>query len=195
MSNRKRVWFSVVSILLSISLAINALQVKRILVLQEELDKMSVRGALARGAQIPVEFTARDRDGRETIVRFSASPVPTVLYIFRPSCIWCERNSQSINALAEQTAGRYRLVGLSLSKDGLAEFVKEHRFPFSVYSDVAVSFANALRVGATPQTIVVSPSATVLENWTGGYTGIQKSLAESFFSIRLPDFPSPSQHM
>jgi peroxiredoxin len=190
-----RVLFFVLFVLLACSLTVNALQIRRILALQEGVDKLSVRGALALGAKVPGEFSARDQDGREAIIRFASSSVPTVLYVFRPSCVWCQRNSQSVNALAEQTAGRYRLVGLTLSVDGLAEFVKEHRFPFPVYSDIPLSVVNALRLGATPQTIVVSPSATVLEDWTGAYTGIQKSLAESFFSIRLPEVPSPAQQM
>jgi peroxiredoxin len=194
-SKSKPMSLTVMSILLAISLAINVSQIRRIIVLQTGLEKHSVQGTLPLGSQVPSEFSARDLDGRMVTIRFTTSPVPTVLYVFRPSCVWCRRNSESIKALAQGTAGRYKLIGLSLAKTGLTEFVKEHDFQFPVYSDVPPAFTETLKLRVTPETLVISPSGSVLENWTGAYTGILKSLTENFFSIHLPDFPPLAEQM
>jgi peroxiredoxin len=172
--------------LLAVSLIINTLQFRRILALENDIGERSASGGLRAGTRVPTEFRARGRDGLETSIRFDSTALPTVLYVFRPTCPWCRRNKDAINALARQTAGRYRILGISLSNDGLAKFAEEHHFQFPVYSDIPPSVVDAMKLGTTPETIVVSPSATVLKDWTGAYAGEQKLLAEDFFSVRLP---------
>jgi hypothetical protein len=42
------------------------------------------------------------------------------------------------------------------------------------------------KLGSTPQTIVISPEAKVLQDWIGAYVGDQKSQVEAFFHVSLP---------
>jgi hypothetical protein len=44
-----------------------------------------------------------------------------------------------------------------------------------------------MRLGVTPETIIVAPSGSVLGDWIGAYTGIQKAFVERFFAVRLPE--------
>ena len=177
----------VLFVVFAVSLIINILQFRRILALEREIEERSASGPLGAQTRVPAEFRARGLDGVETSIRFDSTPLPTVLYVFRPSCPWCRRNKDSINALARQTAGRYRILGISLSDEGLAKFAEEHHFQFPVYSDIPRSVVEAMKLGTTPETIVVSPSSSVLRDWAGAYTGAQKALAENFFSVRLPE--------
>jgi hypothetical protein len=95
-----------------------------ILFLQSYNDEALVSQSLRPGMEVPAEFGVRTADGQKATIIFASSVLPTIAYVFRPSCVWF--NSTAINTLAAQTLGRYRLVGLSLSEDGLSEFVKEH---------------------------------------------------------------------
>jgi hypothetical protein len=182
-----RILFPACVALLVISIIINILQARSIWTSQEDLDSATGKAGVARGAQVPLEFGARALDGKWVTIRFSSEPNPTVLYVLRPSCVWCRRNSESINALARQASSRFRIIGLSLSDDGLKSFVEDHHVTFPVYTGLSYDTIKSLGIVGTPETIVISPAATVLEAWTGAYVGAHRLLAEKVFSIRLAE--------
>ncbi len=111
----------------------------------------------------------------------------TVLYIFRPECVWCQRNGPDVAFLASHVTSKYNFVGLSLAKDGLEDFIHREDMKFPVYTGVKASDWTAYRLGSTPETIVLSAEGTVITSWIGSYTREPiRSEVERFFTLRLP---------
>ena len=52
--------------------------------------------------------------------------------------------------------------------------------------DVSDITRNSLKIGGTPQTIVLSKNGEVLKSWRGAYMSTVKDDVENFFGIRLP---------
>lgn len=170
---------------LSLSVCINILQAMRIAALQDTLQTLSARGELSVGSSLPTVWTVTDVNGRTVTLDFKSFAVPTVLYVFSPSCRWCERNSQSVAFLAKHANG-YRVVGISLAREGLVNFVERNQVLMPVYTDLPKAMITSYHLGTTPETIVISPDGKVLGDWRGAYTGGTKSVIEQFFSVNLP---------
>lgn len=175
------------SVLLGVSLAINVLQGTRLLKLTGAIAEQEVRGELPEGAVVR-NLEVKDLSGRSVVIDFHSTEKSTVLYVFKPSCAWCERNSASVDSLARQLPQKYRLIGLSLSKDGLRDFVRTHAISFPVYQDLSSDLVATYGLGSTPETIVIGPGGTVVASWKGAFLGSTRLLLEKFFSLRLADF-------
>jgi len=142
---------------------------------------------LATGPRL-ASLTAKDLDGRKVVAQ--PADLPVILYFFSEACRWCERNTESLNALEVQTRGRYRLVGISLSAVSLRDYVTRHRLRFPVYYEPNPNQLPDYKVNGTPKTVVLALDGRVLKAWTGAYTGRQKDSIEDFFKIRLPEVPT-----
>lgn len=128
--------------------------------------------------QVVPPIAATDRNNRSVIVPYDDTPIPTILYVLRPNCSWCTRNLANFHELTRQTHGRYRVVALSLTSAGnYAQYGGED----SVLT-VSEGSRRALRLGATPQTLVVSRDGRMLHNWVGAYTN---SVADIETSLRI----------
>lgn len=55
-----------------------------------------------------------------------------------------------------------------------------------VYKDLTELSKLTYKLGATPQTIVVSPEGKVIKNWMGAYSGDKAREVEEYFNVRLP---------
>jgi hypothetical protein len=122
-------------------------------------------------------------DGQKGQVNWAGTR-PTVLYVFRPDCIWCARNFNSLRTLHGDT--RYRFIALSLAKDGVREYLSTNGTPMPTYIATSET-ARTLKLGITPETIVVSPQGVVERVWPGAYTGPVKKDVEVFFDVELPE--------
>jgi peroxiredoxin len=131
-------------------------------------------------------ITAKRLDGQQEVISYQATNEPTVLYIFTPPCSWCARNMDNFKTLLGKGSGQYRFIGLSLSAEGLAEYVAKNELKLPVYSGLSAESLKSYKLGSTPQTIVISPEGRVLQNWMGAYVGDQKSQVEAFFHVSLP---------
>lgn len=136
---------------------------------------------------------ATDLRGKEEVLAFSVVPLPTVLYVFSPSCMWCERNNENINALASQRKDSFRFIGLSLTDEGLASYVESHHLSFPVYRRIAEDSRQILGLGTTPETIVVAPDGKIIKNWIGAFSGGVQPDVEEFFKIKLPGLKEPTK--
>jgi hypothetical protein len=143
------------------------------------------QGALEEGQEVPA-LHVRDLNGQSVTITYGEAEKPTILYVLAPSCRWCRANTASIAALAKQLGEKYRIIGLSLSSDGLADFVPENRIEFPVYAGLDPSAKSSYRFGGTPETVVVSPTGRVLRKWDGAYLSDNKEEIERFFGVRLP---------
>ncbi len=133
-------------------------------------------------------FEVQDLSGKRHLIEFGKPESrPTVLYVLRPGCIWCQRNSRNIALLASHAGARYNFIGLSLAASGLDEFIRRNNVQFPVYVNIPSSVSARYRLGSTPETIVVSSTGKVLKSWSGSYTQEPiKADVEHFFALQLP---------
>ena len=119
-------------------------------------------------------------------LQFGAASPDTILYAISPTCVWCERNTANVQALAKGLAGQYRVIGLFLGSQGDPKaYADSHSLSFPLYSELSEQSMMAYRLGGTPQTIVVK-RGQIVANWVGAYTGPQVFEVEQFFSLKLP---------
>jgi peroxiredoxin len=137
------------------------------------------------GTAVP-PIAAKRLDGHQEVLSYDKTGQPTVLYVFTPTCIWCARNLNNLKALMDKHGAEYRFIGLSLSEEGVAQYVARNSLGVPVYSGLSPETLKTYKLGSTPQTIVISPEGKVLQDWVGAYAGPQKSEVEAFFHITLP---------
>lgn len=98
---------------------------------------------------------------------------PTILYAFAPTCPWCERNLDAVRALAKGTSPNYRFIGVSVTRNGLREYLDRVGLQFPVY--VAGPAARLLGFRSTPGAYRFVPGGSspegldrCLHRWDGG---------------------------
>jgi peroxiredoxin len=180
---RRVIW--AMFVILLVSLSVNLLLAYRIKGMSEAAAKASTPRVLVAGESVP-PFEASSLGGRREVVSYAGGDRPVVLYVFSPTCSWCERNLENFKALLSQKGDAYRFVGLSVTDRGLKEYVADKRLDLPVYYDPAEDAAGEYKIGGTPQTLVISPEGKVLQNWVGAYVGPQQAEVEKFFGVRLP---------
>jgi peroxiredoxin len=132
-------------------------------------------------------FEAVDLKGRPYVVNTASTTGNTVFYVFTPSCVWCSRNLANLRALLAAAGDRYSVIGVSLDPN-VDSYLKSNGLNFTVLVRPSRQTIATYGLGGTPQTIVVSPTGTVLRVWRGAYGGAaQKEVAE-FFGVNLPGF-------
>jgi peroxiredoxin len=134
------------------------------------------------GQQVP-ELVATSLDG--DLVRFRFDK-PAVLYVFSPSCIWCERNLENARHLAMDVRGKYEFIAIASDSNKLREYLDSKHLSWRVLTDVPQHIRTAYRIAGTPQTIVVGTGGKVLHVWPGAYRGNIADEIERTFGIKLP---------
>lgn len=129
-----------------------------------------------KGDTVP-PLTVADATGKESILAF-AGERPTVLYVFRPSCSWCKRNSPAVASLRTAVGEHYRFVGLSLDGSGIQEFASTTSMNFPAY---LLKGSAARRFVGVPETLVVGRDGVVLEKWSGAYGPETATAVETYF--------------
>jgi|SRR4051812_20631886 hypothetical protein len=114
---------------------------------------------------------------------------PTVLYIISPTCTWCKANETSIKTLATTAHSRYRFIGISLSEE--LESSRSNKFPFPIYSIASFDAIQGLRLGTTPQTIVISTRGRIVNDWSGAYINDVRLQVQDVFNVALPEPMKP----
>jgi len=163
---------AIITSLLIISALLNFLLAQKIKRLENELknDTEIIEKAEALFADsIVPSLQVIDLKGQPTIISYQEIKKPVVLYIFSPSCNWCERNAESIRLLAQTRNKEYQFIGVSLSSNQLDEHLQRTNLPFSIYHSPSLEVSQTYRFGRTPQTLVISPEGRVIKNWFGVY--------------------------
>lgn len=186
----RRVWAALdswlVVALLAASLALNVF-----LALPYHRSRAASSPDMAVGQKVPI-LKVREIGGANAIIDWASDARPTFVYIFSPSCVWCNRNLQNIKALSETRGAAYRFIGLSISDSGLKKYVEENELKFPVFTSPADVRGREVKLHATPQTIVISPDGRVQEAWLGAYTGRVQAEIERKLGVSLPGIPSVS---
>jgi len=173
--------------LIGVTVLIIGLQARYISILQHQLEILTASGKLRAGADMK-RLMVSDLNGNQTVLEFENATKPTILYVFRPACVWCERNAGALESLANAVAGSHRLIGLSLVADGTAEFVSEHRMKFPVYTGIPSAAVSSYKLGATPETILIDPHGKVVQSWKGAYVGVTRSAIEEVLSVKISGY-------
>ena len=147
--------------------------------------KFSARVPLSVGVSAP-DITAKNLAGADEKISFKEGDKPSIIYVFSPSCVWCNRNQENLKTIIASKRATHRIIGVSLASEGVKEYVAKHNFDFPVYVNPTPDTVKAYNLGGTPQTIVISSSGKVEQNWEGAFVGEIKSNVEKYFGIALP---------
>jgi hypothetical protein len=94
-----------------------------------------------------------------------------------------------IRTIAAERGKEFRVIGISLSETGLADYVRANNFVFPVYTNAAEPDGRKLTVSATPETLLISREGRVENSWIGAYGGNIKTQIESALAVHLPEIP------
>ncbi len=182
----------VLLLLLTASLGLNAVVAHRLRRLEARVGPARPP-PLAVGAAVP-PIVATGLDGRSDTIAYAGSPRLTVLYVFTPQCGWCAKNMDNFKTLLRAKAQDDRFIGLSLSEEGVADYVRTHELTLPIFTSLSSETISAYKLGGTPQTLVISPAGRVVKNWSGAWIDKQKADIEAFFQVQLPGLsPAPEQ--
>jgi len=167
------------------SASINILLALKVKSEQRKVELVKTENRLQIGRAVP-DITGESPEGISTEINFPDIKRPTILYVFTPTCIWCKRNFNNMMVLRHGVENQYAFIGISLTQDGIREYVAQHAIDYPVVSRIPEATKVIYRMGGTPSTIVVSADRKVLQVWTGAYSGPLKKEIEQYFKIQLP---------
>jgi len=165
--------------LLALSLSVNGYLMWRV-----KAPSGPVREHLKIGQLLP-SMNANELDGGHATLAWGDESKDTVLYVFRPDCIRCKRNLQNLRTVVADQGANYKFVGVSLTNEGLKEYLQTTPLPFSVVS-VGSDTAKAFKLGVTPETVVISPDGKIRKVWQGAFADAVQTEVEATFNVQLP---------
>jgi len=166
-------------VILTASLALNVYLGLRV----GQAPTTATRPTLAVGAVVP-PIEGKLVNGAS--VKLLDKSRPTVVYVFSPTCVWCERNTDNLTAILSAGRGKVNFVGISLSPD-VKDYLASRPMPgMEIIVEPSPATLRSYLLASTPQTIVVAPNGEVLKNWLGAFTGGTGKEVESYFGTTLP---------
>lgn len=161
----KRYFDSIQLVILAASVSLNCYQAlklrdfKRILQSQMEPQVGTMVNSLS----------VADSEGRAVDLQFHNTKSPTILYIISPSCRWCDENAPRVSAVFNRYKDRAHFYAISLSLEGLLPFVQRTHLAMPVFAVRDGRAGRQLKLGSTPQTILIGSDGKVHQVWTGLY--------------------------
>jgi hypothetical protein len=171
-------------LLLATSTTINVLQAERI----KELNASAVPVTPLVGVSVrSLSGFSIDEQKREVDL---AAGTPTVVYLFSPTCGWCDVNWPNVETLAKASAGYYRVVAVT-TRRGLREYVQTRRLQVDVLEGLDDNSQQAFGAGFTPRTIIVAADGQITHDFRGAYTPRIERQIENVFGVLLPGVTLP----
>jgi len=133
-----------------------------------------------------------DVKGTAVTLRFDDVPVPTVLYVLKPECVWCARNAANLKSLIGQQQGRFRVLLISTDEGGIAAYREKEHLSDPIYY-VSPTSQRAYRLFGTPKTLLVSSQSKLLQNWEGAYLPKLQTEIERALNLKLPGLVQEAQ--
>ena len=170
-----RVWLSIF-VLLSLIVFVFTIRV------------ITPKGNLVRGRSVRLVGSHLDRlagvdiYGRQFVLdTVSARGKGTVVYLFSPTCHWCQFNESNFNRLVKAAGSEYSILAVSASGTDLLRFAKARGWDFPVLQTLDSKTSEVLGAQPTPTTIVIGPNGIVESIWEGAYTGsVGESVGKAF---------------
>lgn len=147
----------------------------------------SISGSDAHGKHMTVKYETPSAEGKQ---------VPTLIYVYKNDCSWCQRNVVSFGKLVTALKRDHRILCLSLSKDTASVAMNDvtaRICPTVLFPDpdIVISY----KLGSTPQTLLIAHDGRLKRNWIGAYTGSTKDEIESLTGLALPSLQPNSANM
>lgn len=171
-------------ILLSLSAGVNVVQAYRIQDLTSRIEAFKGERQLRLGTAVPALGVVTSNGSRIEVRPVLGKPL--LVYWMSPDCAWCLRNEANMKALILGLRDRMRIVLLTPSVGTAAGYDALGRLGEPILGEPDAATAKALRLGGTPETIVVSPEGRVEKVWTGAYLDHAKTEIQSYFGLALP---------
>src|SRR5262249_36333965 len=149
-------YVTILTVLLFASVIVNCLLARKVSKLRTVISAMQSEGRLQPGAALPA-LQGFSIDGKPQSLNYADVRVPTVLYVFTPQCGWCAKNIENFRALIQSSGPRYRIIGVSLTRQDLKEYLQKENLQLPIYTDVEESSRKTYKLGGTPATVVMSP--------------------------------------
>jgi hypothetical protein len=150
------------------------------------------RAGFSAGELFPL-LDARTPSGGARVLRFER---PTLVYIFSPTCQWCEKDYQNLMAVHAVAGEKYSFVGVTMINKSapedyhvaLADYLRRHPFPGDVLFVDPSLLAHDLMVDitVTPQMVVVDQRGRIRKAWVGALMGSRQAEVATFFNVVLP---------
>ncbi len=178
----KRLWLNrdswLVLVLLAMSLGLNVYLVSR--------HSSQPSSNLTTGTRVPT-LVLQGVNRPKTVIDWTSNRKPVAIYVFTPSCIWCKRNLANIKAIADAHLSDYQLVGISLSSEGLEEYLKNNLLSFPIYIKPEETNGRTFVIGTTtPQTLIIGTDGRVRDVWLGAYGPDLQKRIEATLKVQLP---------
>lgn len=146
--------------------------------------------APAVGQVLPI-LEGKRLDGSHVRIDHAGSK-STLLYVFSPSCVWCERNASAIKAIVSAAGDRFEVVAVSpvpVSKD---QAVEKGLAPASVITGISPSILQQAHFGATPTTLLVEPGGRISHVWAGAFSREAMSDIAAVIGVDVTNRPASS---
>jgi len=177
--------FFLLILLLFCSLTLNVYQGIRIRRTPVNQSEYIAAPTLDIGAYIS-DLNVRDINNNDITISFGVINEYTILFLFSPTCYWCNRNMANFKAIASSQQNSYNVIGISLTDNKLLDYIEHYNIDFPVYTNMLDNTRNMLMARRVPQTLVVSSDGQVVKLWLGAYRGETKRDVEKYFNVNLP---------
>lgn len=200
MTERVRVWSaldkllhgqSVLVILLVISAGTNVLLARKVQRLNR-LAETTTREARYQEGELMPPLEVLNEMSTPQRVTYSEYATPTVLYFLSTRCGWCDRNRSNLDALVRGITPHYRVFVIARDVESPSAYVTANHLSYPLF--YRPTSTGRLKLGVTPQTIVVSQEGRVLKNWYGAYHGTLLEEVRAFFGVDLPGLVDATSH-
>lgn len=171
------IFLVIVSVVLNLFLTLELRGLKSALaqIKSEELESKLILGQTVG----PLEVG--DVQGQAVRINYNDFQEPTIVYVFSPDCIWCDRNLQNIRHLHEHAKTRYNFVAVSIQKESSQAASEKQDLPFPVYFEPSDTNRREFNFRSTPATYLISKEGKILKFWSGAYGNKTLEDLEAFF--------------
>ena len=145
--------------------------------------------ASAIGRAVP-EIEGYTLDGQRVSHRLRDG-LPTVVYYFTPSCIWCERNWDNLNALTRGTQGRFRILAVTAKRNVVGDLAAR-QVQAEVIEGVSTPVLASFGFRSAPHLVAISPDGVLTAEWLGAPTPRLQRQIETAFDVLLPGLSPPA---
>lgn len=168
-------------------LTVNLLLVRQNKSLKAYASKLDRSLELKLGTPLP-DLLGRDIQGNKLSIDYGSDARRTILMVFSSGCGPCSENMKNWRALKNSCdASKYRLVGVSLTPSGTAEFVAYHKMEgIPIMSEVDAKSRVDYNLTLTPQTILIGPDGKTERVWSGVLSsGSTRAEVEHALNVRF----------
>ncbi len=139
--------------------------------------------SLHAGDTVPA-LSALTPDGKTLTLTYDRHPA--VLYVFSPSCVWCERNLDNAEAVRTGTGDKFEFVAIAFDDKGLGDYIQKRHLPWTIATGLSPEVRAAYGISATPETIVVDVGGRVHSAWIGAYGDSVAREVQGVLGVTLP---------